>query len=133
MQLLASEIDEEWAREFGVPAQQRQTRVAANVMPTDGSTVAATSNLPPRGPDPRLESICHKCKQKGHYARDHQADGSIRRTPYQRQATVSASVSSPPPAQSDDLATAVKSISAALATLSSRLNDIEQARAKEDF
>ena len=147
LQDLVALIEEEYNREFGQPSSSRQTP-SVTVSATSSVSTPVSVNASTTG-KPREESICYECGQKGHFGRDHQPDGSIRRTPYSASgsrprpriaATTSASAPAPAtaaPSSSDDalksMAKSMETLAANMAALSTRVQEIEQARSKEDF
>lgn len=136
LQTLASSIDEEWTREFGEQNQQKQKVVAATndagATLTGGHTVTIAAT----------NQVCYLCQKPGHFARDHQADGTIVRTPnpkWQRQpaqrvaATNAVPVTPSPASSNEEVLKTLQTISATMASLNARLSDVEKARAKENF
>lgn len=142
LQTAVAKIDEEWNRELPSRFRPKAT-VSASLpdatasVPDSSVTVAATGKHPGPG------NPCFECGQIGHFAGDHMTDGTIRKfTPRPRQqqaqrvaATATTSTGTPSSVE-DLLKTMIKgqeTLSASLATLNSRVNDIEQARSKENF
>ena len=132
LQQEASEIDEEWGREFGLPQlkNQRQT-VNATVNSAPVSAVVAANNSRTPGPS----NVCFQCGEAGHFARDHMPDGTIRPfRPRPRPQQVAAVAPHPVPTNTlDALNKQMESLMANITVLTSEVQAMKEAKSKEDF